>query len=37
MKKAENNSKKELAKHKDAYSNTLQKKQRDFDIPPPQI
>jgi len=35
MKEAENNSKKELVKHKDEYLNTLQKKQRDFDIPPP--
>jgi len=37
MKEVINNRKKEKLKHKDAYRNALQKKQRDFDISPPQI
>jgi len=37
MKKAENNSKKELAEYKDVYHNKLQKTKRNQHPPPPQI
>jgi len=37
MKEVIKNRKIEMLNHKDAYRNTLQKKQRDFDIPPPPL